>query len=133
MLDSIRRKLAYWSIAKLSLVGRALVVNQVLLAPASFVASCWCFSHSYVAQLKRLVRNFLWSGSDGIRDTRARVAWQTVILPQAEGGLGVIDPELQSQALLGKLVICGLTPGGKMWKLLLQQGISSCTPCQGRD
>ena len=40
------------------------------------------------------------------------VAWQTVILPQAEGGLGIIDPELQSQALLGKLVIRGLTPGG---------------------
>ena len=55
------------------------------------------------------------------------VAWQTVILPQAEGGLGIIDPELQSQALLGKLVIRGLTPGGQTWKLLFQQGISSCT------
>ena len=58
------------------------------------------------------MRNFLWSGSDGFGTSRAWVAWQMVILPQAEGGLGIIDPELQSQALLGKLVIRGLTPGG---------------------
>ena len=65
------------------------------------------------------MRNFLWSGTDGSSDTRARVAWQTVILSQADGGLDIIDRELQSQALLGKLVIRGLTPGGQMWKLLL--------------
>ena len=80
-----------------------------------------------------MVRNFLWSGGDGVRDTRARVAWQTVILPQAEGGLGIIDPELQSQAMLGKLVIRGLTPMGQTWKLLLQQVISSCTPRRGGE
>ena len=119
VLASIRRKLAFWSTARLSLAGRALVVNQVLLATAWYVASCWCFSRSCVAQLRRLVRNFLWCGSDGSGTTRAPVAWQTVILPQAEGGLGVIDLKLQSQALLGKLVIRGLTPGGQTWKLLL--------------
>ena len=74
------------------------------------------------------MRNFLWSGSDGSSTSRARVAWQTVILPKTKGGLGIIDPELQSQALLGKLVIRGLTPGEQMWKLLLQQGLSMCTP-----
>ena len=40
VLDSIRRKLAYWSTAKLSLAGQALVVNLVLLATACYVASC---------------------------------------------------------------------------------------------
>ena len=66
------------------------------------------------------LENFLWSGSNGSGTSEARVAWQTVILPKIEGGLGIINPELQSQALLGKLVIRGLTPGGQMWKLLLQ-------------
>ena len=79
------------------------------------------------------MRNFLWFGSDGSGTSRARVAWQTVILPQIEGSLGIIDPELQSQALLGKLVIRGLTPRGQTWKLLLQQGLSTCTPQRGGD
>lgn len=64
-----------------------------------------------IAQLRRLVRNFLWSGTDGTRDTRARVRWQTVILPCEEGGLGIIDPEIQSRALISKLLVRGLFPG----------------------
>ena len=59
---------------------QALVVSQVLLATAWYVASCWCFSYLCVAQLRHLVWNFLWSGSDGSSDTRAKIAWQTVIL-----------------------------------------------------
>ena len=74
------------------------------------------------------MQNFLWFGSDGSSTTRARVAWQTVILPQVESGLSIIDPKLQSQTLLGKLVIRSLIPGGQTWKLLLQQGLSACTP-----
>ena len=54
-------------------------------------------------------------------------------MPQVKGGLGIIDLELQSQALLGKLVIHGLTPGGQTWKLLLQQGLNTCTPQRGGD
>ena len=74
VLDSIRRKLAFRSTAKLSLAGQALVVNQVLLATAWYVASCWCFSRACVAKLRRMVRDFLWSRGDGLRDTRAKVA-----------------------------------------------------------
>ena len=80
VLDSIWQKVAVWSTARLSLVRWALVVNQVILATNWNVASCWCFSRSYVMQLKRLVWNFLWLGLDGTRDIRARAAWQIVIL-----------------------------------------------------
>ena len=62
VLAPIQRKLAFWSTAWLSLACRALVVNQVLLATAWYVASYWCFSRSCVAQVRRLVWNFLWSG-----------------------------------------------------------------------
>ena len=54
---------------------------------------------------------FLWSGQDGTTDTRARVRWETIIQPIAEGGLGLIDPEMQCRALLTKLIVRGLFPG----------------------
>ncbi|MCO5558694.1 hypothetical protein L7F22_012280 [Adiantum nelumboides] len=41
VLASIRRKLCHWASMYLSLAGRALVVNQVLLATAWFTTSCW--------------------------------------------------------------------------------------------
>ena len=49
-------------------------------------------------------------------------------LLQAEGDLGMINLEYQSQALLGKLAIHSLTRKGQTWKLLLQQGLSTCVP-----
>ncbi|MCO5611594.1 hypothetical protein L7F22_065848 [Adiantum nelumboides] len=41
VMQSMRRKLCYWSTQRLSLAGGALVANQVLLASAWYVASCW--------------------------------------------------------------------------------------------
>ncbi|MCO5570106.1 hypothetical protein L7F22_023822 [Adiantum nelumboides] len=67
VLASIRRKLCHWASMHLSLAGRALIVNRVLLATAWFTLS----------RLRRLVRNFLWGGSDGTRDTRPRVSWNS--------------------------------------------------------
>lgn len=36
--------------------------------------------------------------------------WHTMILPSAEGGLGIIDPEMLSCAILVKLLVQGLFP-----------------------
>ena len=40
LLLRIRRKLIFWSSARLSLAGRAVVANQVLLATMWYVTSC---------------------------------------------------------------------------------------------
>jgi hypothetical protein len=43
-----------------------------------------------------------------------------LVLPTAQGGLGIIDPKAQSEALLAKLFIKGLAPGREPWKELLR-------------
>jgi hypothetical protein len=63
------------------------------------------------------VRNFIWSGK--ATNARAKVKWETLVLPTSQGGLGIIDPKNQSKALLAKLLIRGLEPGGEPWKELL--------------
>jgi hypothetical protein len=70
------------------------------------------------SQIRGIVRNFIWSGKAS--NTRAKVKWETLVLPIAQGGLGIIDPKVQSEALLAKLLIRGLTPGGEPWKELLR-------------
>lgn len=69
----------------------------------------------------------MWSGGDSSVDTRVRVSWDTVTLPTAQGGLGILDPKRQSRALLVKLLVRGLTPGEQPWKLFLFHGIQQCT------
>ncbi len=64
------------------------------------------------------MRNFIWSGKT--TNARAKVKWETLVLPTSQGGLEIIDPKTQSEALLAKLLIKGLELGGEPWKELLR-------------
>ncbi|MCO5579514.1 hypothetical protein L7F22_033369 [Adiantum nelumboides] len=99
ILLDIRRKLIHWSSAPLSLTGRVVVVNQVLLATMWYITSCWIFS------------------------AQAKVPWEVITLSQSQGGLGIIDRAQQSRALLRKLIVKGLFLGAEPWKELLLQRI----------
>ncbi|MCO5558177.1 hypothetical protein L7F22_011755 [Adiantum nelumboides] len=75
--------------------------------------------------------NFLFGRSDDTHDTRARVCWSTVIMPTSQGGSGIIDFEMQSRALLTKLIVSGLFSGNEPWKMLLHSGLATVTPTYG--
>ena len=115
LLIAIRKKLVYWNTAKLSLAGRVVIANQVLLASMWYILSAWLGSRSALSQVQRLIRNFLW-GSKDCSDVRAKVSWKVITTPKDEGGLGLIDPLLQCKALVGKFIIRGLLPGGSLGK-----------------
>jgi hypothetical protein len=83
-----------------------------------------------MGQVQRLIRNFLWSGQDESK-ARAKVAWKTIILPRHMGGLGIIDPWDQCQALLGKFIIGSFLPNVGPWKSLLHRHLYKCAPKTG--
>lgn len=70
----------------------------------------------------------MWSGGDGSVDTKARVSWDKVTLPTAQLGVGSLDFERKSRALLVKLLVRGLTPEDQPWKQFLLHSICQCTP-----
>jgi hypothetical protein len=53
-------------------------------------------------------------------NTRAKVKWDSLTLPLSSGGLRIIDPKPQSEALLAKLLVKILAPGGEPWKDILR-------------
>jgi hypothetical protein len=59
LLLTLRKKLFLWSQTKLSIAGRVVVANHVLLATMWYITSSWMFSKSCIGQIRRLVRNFL--------------------------------------------------------------------------
>ena len=68
-----------------------------------------------------LIRNFLWGGKNGSR-AMAKVGWDVLIRLKRQGRLALIDPFMQSRALLTKLVVKGLLPGIEALKgMLLNQ------------
>ena len=60
-----------------------------------------------------------------------KVAWSVLIRPISEGGLGLIDPMLQSKALLAKHVVRGFMPGDELWKKLWLSDIRNIKPTLG--
>ena len=91
LLLSIKRKLIHWDAQQLSFAGRVVVANSVLLASMWFIASVWLFSRSAITKVQSLIRNFLWGGKQA-SPTIAKVAWNALIQPKSNGGLGLIDP-----------------------------------------
>ena len=104
MMQQIRKHLIRWSANKLSLAGRIMVSNQVVLSSIWYLASRTDFSGKSLKLARAAVRNYMWSGKLDSR-ARARVKWNTVVLPIVRGGVKILDPEWQASALLVKLLI----------------------------
>jgi hypothetical protein len=121
LMIALKSKLIAWNHNLLSLAGRILVANQVLLASMWYLAACWNPNPRMITQIKGVIHNFIWGGKDA--PARAKVKWETLILPAAQGGLGIIDPKAQSEALLAKLLVRGLAPGGEPWKEIIRNKV----------
>ena len=130
LLLSIKHKLVYWDVQHLSFASRVVITNSVLLASMWFIASVWLFSRSAIMKVQSLIRNFLWGGKNGSRAV-AKVAWDVLVMPKSQGGLALIDPLMQSRALLTKFVVRGLLSGTKAWKGMLLNQLMQLSPKTG--
>jgi hypothetical protein len=91
MMVALKGKLISWSHNNLSLARRILVANQVLLTSMWYLAACWNPNPRMCSQVRGVVRNFIWGGK--ATPAWAKVKWDTLTLPIAKGGLGIIDPK----------------------------------------
>ncbi len=121
LMGALKSKLIAWSHNHLSLAGRILVANQVLLASMWYLVACWNPNLQMSSQIRGVIRNFIWDGKDA--PARAKVKWETLTLLATQGGLGIIDPQAQFEALLAKLMIRGLSPGGESWKEIIRSKV----------
>lgn len=123
MLSQIRKHLSKWSNHPLSLVGRIMVSNQVILSSIWYLASGTDLTGNALKVAKATVRNYIWSGK---REScaRAKVKWDTAVLPIVRGGIKIIDPQWQASALLIKLLTRGLSVGYEPWKTLVRYRVA---------
>ena len=123
MLGQIRKHLHRWAGNKLSLAGRIMVANQVILSSIWYLASCTDLSGNALKLARATVGNYIWSGKEQ-SCARARVKWATAVLPIVSGGIKILDPQWQSSALLTKLLVRGLSVGYEPWKALVRYRVS---------
>ncbi len=121
LITSLKGKHESWGHKNLSLTGRILVTNQVLLASMWYLVACWDLNPHMCSHIRRVVRNFIWEGK--ATNVRAKVKWDILTLSTLDGGLRIINPKVQSEALLAKLLVRGLAPRGEPWKELLRHRV----------
>ena len=110
MLGQIQKHLPKWANLPLSLAGRIMIANQVVLSSIWYLASCTNYTGKSLKIAKATVRNYVWLRKKG-SCARAKVKWDTDVLPIVKGGVKILDPKWQASALLIKLLIRGLSVG----------------------
>ncbi len=71
-----------------------------------------------LAKARGLVIKKIWA-KESDKEVKAQVKWDTIIQPMSKRGIKVLDPQLQANASLAKILIKGLSLGWAPWKTFI--------------
>jgi hypothetical protein len=102
LLDDVERRLNACS-RFLSYAGRLIYVDSVLSALPTFYMCTMKIQKSAIKIIDRGRRHCLWAKKDDWeKHAQSLVAWEKVCMPKDKGGLGILNLEIQNDALLLK-------------------------------
>ncbi|CAO3569417.1 unnamed protein product [Mortierella alpina] len=98
LTTKIQGALAIHSTRSLSVLGRGTVVNALVLARMWHIVWVATPTRQFNKQLHKIIRDFMCP-------FKPQPGWAVITTPRTEGGLGVIDPDIQAQAFQLKHLI----------------------------
>lgn len=99
ILDKVRAKLAAWQGNLLNIAGRRELVRTVLSAIPTYLLTALRPPKQFVKEIEKMMRRFLWAGSQELHGGKCKVAWMKVSWPLKLGGLGVRNVEFFGRVL----------------------------------
>ena len=122
LLDKITTRINSWTAKHLSYAGRLQLIQSVLTSIYSFWSQHFLLPMKVMKKINQLCSAFFWHGnSDHAKG--ARVKWDTICQPKAEGGLGLKQVKEWNVAILLKNIWIILTKAGSLWVAWLKQYI----------
>jgi len=88
----------------LNQAGRLQINNAVFSSLPTFYMCTLELPKAVIKQIDKFRKNCLWRGNNVNGGSRPKAAWEMVCNSKEEGGLGIINLELQNQALLMKIL-----------------------------
>ena len=101
LLHQLETAIQSWMGKNLSYAGRLELIGSVLFGMVHFWLNVFPMPESVINRITCLCRTFLWTGTT-VRTMSALVAWKSVCLPKAEGGLGLYDIKARNNCFLVK-------------------------------
>ena len=86
----------------LNQAGRLQITNAVFSSLPTYYMCTMEIPKAVIKQIDKFRKNCLWRGTNINGGSRPKAAWEMVCNSKEEGGLGIINLELQNQALLMK-------------------------------
>ena len=110
LIDRFQKRLSNWKTKTLSYGGRLTLIKSVLGSLGVYFFSTFKAPISILKKLESIRRDFFWGGSSDTKKI-AWIAWDKVIGPREQGGLGIGSLKIFNQAMLAKW----------WWRFLLEE------------
>ena len=101
--DRFQKKLSNWKGKLLFYGGRLILINSVLSSIAIFMLSFFEVPKGILKKLDFYKSTFFWQGDNHKKKYRLS-KWGILCLPKDQGGLGIMDLEIQNKCLFSKLL-----------------------------
>lgn len=101
--DCVAKKLDSWKNKCFSEGGREVLIKTIIQATPTYAMSCFRIPNTINGEIERMTANFWW-GDKAEKPKIHWKAWQNLLLPKKEGGMGFRDLTLFNKALQAKKV-----------------------------
>ena len=108
--DNIAKKIHMWNRVRLSLRGKKLVTNQILLSKLWYIGQIYTIPKYIKKQIEKMMHDFLWE------EKKIRPPRHLVQLLVWRGGLGVLDIDTQLNTLRIKWIRRLFGSNDALWK-----------------
>jgi hypothetical protein len=126
--EQICSKLMHWSVIFMNPIGRAMIVNIVLLGACYYFFSIWGGKKKGVDMIKSFMINYL--PFRGIRRAHTKVGWMQCCQERSNEGINLINPKDAAVALIVKWVIKAMELGTTNLHELLRYRLIMYQPYQ---
>uniref|UniRef100_A0A803QE60 Reverse transcriptase domain-containing protein n=1 Tax=Cannabis sativa TaxID=3483 RepID=A0A803QE60_CANSA len=88
LADKMTARIKIWSTRNLSLAGRAVLVNSVLMSIHAYWSQVMVLPKRTIRDIEAICRAYLWKGNQ-VSQGPGPIAWDHVCQPKAAGGIGL--------------------------------------------
>ncbi|CAA0833358.1 DNAse I-like superfamily protein, partial [Striga hermonthica] len=100
--ESVKARIESWKNNLLSPAGKEVLIKSVLQALPIFVMSCFLLPIGLCKRICRLMAKFWWSKGSSQENSLHWKAWEKMVIPKINGGLGFLDIQTLNKALILK-------------------------------